>query len=805
MITNRLCCLMDFLFLLPSLFLLPFSFSTLASTDELFFNCGSSIPTISIDGRKWMEDNFSFPTTTSSLSPNYADPNVPSIPYSTARVSTSPFTYSFPVSPGLKLIHLHFYPAEYSHFTAVHAVFSVTCSRHTLLKNFNASQTAEALNFYYVIQEYWINASSPVLEFTFTPSSSTSHAFINGIEIISSPDVFSGNKWLITNINKPTHYLIDPNWAIQTVYRLNVGGQFIPPAEDSGRLFRSWEDDAPYIYGAGLGVSYGADSNVSIHYPLSLPEFVAPAEVYATARSMGPNMRVNLNYNLTWILSVDSGFFYLLRFHFCEIQYPITRVNQRVFNIYIQNHTAVRGFDVIQVSGGIGVPDYKDFIVIIPKSGELDGFTDLWIALQPNKEHKPQFYDAILNGLEVFKLEAHGDTLAGQNPIITKKQIGHGEKKRPIPEPRHSKSRTQVILGVSYGVGGLAFALLLFVLFSLLTKCRTKSFPIPSPHHSAEVKQSSPLCRRFSFADLELASNGFNEAQVIGSGGFGKVYSGTIDDGKTTVAIKRGSSLHGQGIQEFHKELETLSKLRHHHLVSLIGYCHDSAEMILVYDYMSRGNLREHLSGKKKLPLPWRRRLEICIGAARGLHYLHTGVKPAVIHRDVKTSNILLDEQWVAKVADFGLCKDGPEGQGLSHVSSAVRGTEGYMDPEYMRLMQLTEKSDVYAFGVVLLEVVSGRPAIDRANTEEENLVEWVRLRRREGMMELVLDPYLRGEVAGRCFEKFVALAEACVAKTRVERPAIGNVLRELELAFSLQLQEHAELEDDNVHADPRP
>lgn len=786
--------------------------------DKILLSCGADPQTTDTDGRVWTSDIGSkIPSSTAnSITATAAtqDPSVPQVPYMTARIFPSNFTYSFPVASGRKFVRLYFYPSLYKTYNASNAIFSVSAGDYTLLKNFSVAQTTEALNFAYVLKEYSVNVVGETLDITFSPSKNYpgTFAFVNGIEVVSMPDIYSTTDGTTMIIGQNTPFTIDNTTALESAYRLNVGGQDISPSGDTG-LFRSWYNDAPYIYGAALGVTVTAGPNMTIRYPPSVPTYVAPVDVYSTARSMGPNASVNVNYNLTWIFSVDSGFNYLIRLHFCELADDITKLNQRMFEIFIGNQTADDQADVAGwTQGGNGIPIYRDYVVLVPDGGSQQ---DLWLALHPNTALKPEYYDAILNGLEIFKLSDASGSLAGPNPIPAPKQdVIDPSRARVTPGSGKSTNQTAIIAGGVSGGVALAIAIgLLAVCASRRRRHRKDSSASDGPsgwlplslygnsHSAGSAKTNttgsyasslpSNLCRHFSFAEIKAATNDFDEALLLGVGGFGKVYKGEVDGATTKVAIKRGNPLSEQGVHEFQTEIEMLSKLRHRHLVSLIGYCEENCEMILVYDYMAYGTLREHLYKTQKPPLPWKQRLEICIGAARGLHYLHTGAKHTIIHRDVKTTNILLDEKWVAKVSDFGLSKTGPT-LDHTHVSTVVKGSFGYLDPEYFRRQQLTDKSDVYSFGVVLFEILCARPALNPTLPKEQvSLAEWAAHCHKKGILEHIMDPHLKGKIAPECFKKFAETAMKCVADQGIERPSMGDVLWNLE--FALQLQESAE------------
>ncbi|KAM7485610.1 hypothetical protein LguiA_001619 [Lonicera macranthoides] len=303
------------------------------------------------------------------------------------------------------------------------------------------------------------------------------------------------------------------------------------------------------------------------------------------------------------------------------------------------------------------------------------------------------------------------------------------------------------------------------------------------------------LSRRFSLDEILAATNDFDDSMVIGQGGFAKVYKGEIDNGAQTVAIKRMKPMFKEGAPEFRTEILMVSKFRHSHLVSLIGYCESENEMILVYEFMARGTLEDSLnkigtSENNNIPLSWVQRLKICIGAARGLEYLHTGtgIQHRVIHRDVKSSNILLDKNWAAKISDFGMSKIGPANQSDTHVSTRIVGTFGYLDPDYAFTGSLTRKSDVYSFGVVLFEVLCGRLALDRTLPEDQwGLAGWAHYCVRKGIVKQIIDPNLKSQIVPHSLLAFVKVADRCLHARPKERPTMTEVLADLELALNLQ------------------
>ncbi|KAM1909300.1 hypothetical protein ACFX13_038072 [Malus domestica] len=295
------------------------------------------------------------------------------------------------------------------------------------------------------------------------------------------------------------------------------------------------------------------------------------------------------------------------------------------------------------------------------------------------------------------------------------------------------------------------------------------------------------VARSFTFRELAAATKGFREVNLIGEGGFGRVYKGRLDAGQV-VAIKQLNHDGVQGFQEFIVEVLMLSLLHHTNLVTLIGYCTDGDQRLLIYEYMPRGSLEDHLFDLSpgQEPLSWDTRIKIAVGAARGLEYLHCKANPPVIYRDLKSANILLDDEFNPKLSDFGLAKLAPVGD-KTHVSTRVMGTYGYCAPEYAMSGKLTLKSDIYSLGVVMLELITGKKAIDCSKRPgEQNLVSWSHpfLKDRRKFVQLV-DPLLQGRFPVRCLHHAIAITAMCLQEQPTFRPLITDIVVALEYLAS--------------------
>lgn len=764
----------DLLFWVSSIFCLMYVSLGFDPTDNYLIDCGSSKNT-SVGNRTFVSDN-SDSYTVSTPERLFASTNSNSISstydsslYQTARIlnETTHFTFSIK-APGWHWIRIHFFPFVYQEFNLSAAKFSVSVKNFTLIREYQPQNDAE-------VKEYSLNISSGPLVLTFTPSAN-SFAFVNALEVLSLPDGLIPDGASV--VHQPGSYQNLEKQALETVIRVNMGNQTVFPQNDT--LWRLWISDYSYLKHNNLGTFVSKEDKVN--YTSGGPtQDTAPRSVYGTATTINDDSDPRIMVNVTWLFDVDPEFEYLVRFHFCDIVSSSPKM--LFFNVYINALAVVTDFDLSnRTSNILGAPYYMDVIIKMGDSRALN----VSIGRSTVDSRRTM---AILNGLEIMKM----NNSKGSLDVLDS-------------EVKSSKTSSKVKVWVMVGLAGgvlCTVAVLALVLFLLCRRRRKLSHVGHSVQDrfgengggnlrsrnmdGSAVFSISKIGYRFPFVAIQEATDNFSENLVLGVGGFGKVYKGTLGD-ETKVAVKRGLAQSRQGLAEFRTEIEMLSQFRHRHLVSLIGYCDERKEMIIIYEYMENGTLKNHLYGSDLPALSWKQRLEICIGSARGLHYLHTGTAKAIIHRDVKSANILLDENLMAKVADFGLSKIGPEID-ETHVSTAVKGSFGYLDPEYLTRQQLTEKSDVYSLGVVMFEVLCGRPVIDPSLPREEvNLVEWAMKWQRKGQLEEIIDPRLAGKIKPDSLKKFGETAEKCLAEYGSDRPAMGDVLWNLEYALQLQV-----------------
>ncbi|KAM4101360.1 hypothetical protein ACB094_05G137700 [Castanea mollissima] len=770
-----------------------------AQSKSFLINCGTN-SSVNVEGRRWVGDlvpDGNLTLGSPSIAASSAESSNFGPLYKTARFFTDSLNYTFEGIRGNYFVRLHFCPFSFGNYNVNESAFDVVANGLKLVSKFNVpseishkssnlQSSASNSSSFFLIKEYILPINMDVLVVEFLPVKG-SLGFINAIEIVHIVD-----KLFADSISRVGDNSVNLSGrSIQTMYRLNIGGSEVKPNQDSN-LWRTWELDSSYMITANAGSEISNSSNIT--YASMNDSSVAPLLVYETARAMSNTGVLEKRFNMSWKFEVDPDFDYLIRLHFCELVFNVPK--QRIFRIYINNRTAADNFDVYERSGGMNKAYHQDYIDAVSSKTKT-----LWIQLGPETAAGAAGTDALLNGLEIFKLSQSGSLAYVEPYDSTGNSVGNSKTK---------------ILWVGIGAGVTSVVILGVIISFIYCFCRRQREKFSdtknnSPgwrplflngsilNNSANGKRATGsqypygsvaytrVGKQFTLPEIRAATNNFDDSLVIGVGGFGKVYKGEIEDG-TLVAIKRSNPQSEQGLAEFETEIEMLSKLRHRHLVSMIGFCDEQNEMILVYEYMANGTLRSHLFGSDLSPLTWKQRLEACIGAARGLYYLHTGADRGIIHRDVKTTNILLDEKFVAKMSDFGLSKTGPA-LDHTHVSTAVKGSFGYLDPEYYRRQQLTEKSDVYSFGVVLFEVVCARAVINPSLPKDQiNLAEWAMGWQRQRSLETIIDPHLKGNYSPESLKKFGEIAEKCLADEGKNRPTMGEVLWYLE--YVLQLQE---------------
>ncbi|KAG7944366.1 hypothetical protein I3843_15G097300 [Carya illinoinensis] len=645
--------------------------------------------------------------------------------------------------------------------------FNVSVSEFSLLTNYSFRNITSSPK----VEEFLLTIPKGEFKIYFIPYEPSS-AFVNAIEVFLGPESFiPDNAPHITSQGAKSNYSSLSSKVLHKIHRIDVGGS----TSKLDELWRNWDSDDKYLYPKDATYQY-YKGEMSYDPDKRIPKYIAPAFVYQTVRRLNISSNSSLP-KVTWSFPVNKNSNNFLRVHVSDIT-SVTPNDWR-FNLYINRNFSKEMSPYGITDQRIGaVPFYIDFVV----DSDSLGFVNASIGPMEGS------HNALLTGLEILEV-------VNELGFIPLREI-EVEKKKLSP--------TIIVPACS----GAFFILVILVALGLKFKKPMHDQILEVPLYgwfssNSELTQRGPnaslpdpslnLSLRVPFFEILGATKNFNAKLLIGEGGFGKVYKGTLKNG-TKVAVKRSDPRHGQGLEEFHTEIMVLSQIRHRHLVSLIGYCDEQREMILVYEFMENGTLRDHLyhlddNSKRSTSvseLSWEQRLEIYIGVAKGLHYLHTGQTGGIIHRDIKSTNILLDENYVAKVADFGILRSGlPDS---NNFTMGVKGSFGYLDPEYLTTLQLIEKSDVYSFGVVLLEVLCARPAIIQSSQPDEvNLAEWGMLWQKKGQLEKIIDPVLVGNIKSSSLRIFGDTAEKCLKVFSIERPTMQDVLYYLNYALKLQ------------------
>ncbi|KAG7993564.1 hypothetical protein I3843_01G010100 [Carya illinoinensis] len=610
-----------------------------------------------------------------------------------------------------------------------------------------ASYNFQNVTNFLKIEEFLLTIPKGEFKINFIPYE-PSLAFVNAIEVVLGPESLIPDKVpRITSQGAKSDYSGLRTKVLHKIHRIDVGGS----ASKLDELWRNWDSDDKYLYPKDAMYQYKFETPYD--QAKRIPEYITPAFVYQTIRRLNISSNSSLP-KVSWSFPVNKNSNNFLRVHVSGI-ISVSTLNDWWFNLSI-NRNFSKEMNPYGITERIGVdPFHIDFVV------DSDGLGFVNASIIIGQMEGSWIYNALLTGLEILEV-------VNESSFIPPREIVVGKKKL-----------SPAIIG-SACIG--AFFIWKLGHDKILGGFSSKNRLTQRGPNASLVDPSLKLSLRVPFSEILGATRNFDAELFIGEGGFGKVYKGTLKNG-TKVSVKRSDPRHGQGLEEFQMEIMVLSRIHHRHLVSLIGYCDEHREMILVYEFMENGILRDHLyhlddnSGKSTSvsELSWEQRLKICIGAANGLHYLHTGPAGGIIHRDMKPTNILLDKHYVAKVADFGISKSGLPDQ--DNFAMGVKGSFGYLDPEYIKTLHLTEKSDVYSFGVVLLEVLCARPAIiSSSRLDEVNLAEWGMLWQKKGQLEKIIDPMLVGNIKPSSLRIFGDTVEMCLKAFSIERPTMQDL-----------------------------
>ncbi|TYJ12042.1 hypothetical protein E1A91_A11G321100v1 [Gossypium mustelinum] len=455
------------------------------------------------------------------------------------------------------------------------------------------------------------------------------------------------------------------------------------------------------------------------------------AELYRNARLVPTS--------LSYYLFCLANSTYTVNLHFAEIQFTndqtYSSLGRRIFDVYIQGKKKLKDFNIKESTGGTGIPIVKEFTIIVTDGTLEIGFQ--WAGKGTTSMPQGIIYGPLISAISVF------------DPKIDDK----------LSSTSTGGIAAAAVVGI---VGGAVFVASVIL-------------------GSFDLKGIELQITSFTLSQIKAATNDFHASNKIGEGGFGPIYKGTLADG-TMIAVKQLSARSKQGNREFVTEIGMISALQHPHLVKLYGCCIEGNQLMLIYEYLENNSLARALFGpqESQLTLDWPTRMKICIGIARGLAYLHEESRLKIVHRDIKATNVLLDKNLNPKISDFSLAKLDEENN--THISTRIAGTYGYMAPEYALHGRLTEKADVYSFGIVALEIVSGRcNTRSRPKQEPFILLEWAHVLKENGTLLELVDTRIGSDCNIDEVMAMINIALLCTNPTASARPLMSSVVSMLE------------------------